>query len=210
MISICTQFYENDYKSVGTFIDKVINSMMCKFEIIILDNRSDKSVDVYSEQIEKYASRCVLRYIKDAESLDVLNARRKLINNANGEYVWLANIGDELTGIITDDIFYRYKPDIVSFSGFDGSCLKKIGPCESFYVDLGVKTASQRYDILSNQILRTWSFWFKKSFIKSLYDEYVNVSLNNIENVFIKSLAVSKANNIFVSPEIIYLKPAPG
>lgn len=206
MISICTQFYENDYKSVGTFIDKVINSMMCKFEIIILDNRSDKSVDVYPEQIEKYASRCVLRYIKDAESLDVLNARRKLINNANGEYVWLANIGDELTGIITDDIFYRYKPDIVSFSGFDGSCLKKIGPCESLYIDLGVKTANQRYDILSNQILRTWSFWFKKSFIKDLYDEYVNVSLNNIENVFIKSLAVSKANNIFVSPEIIYIK----
>jgi hypothetical protein len=194
MISICTQFYENDYKSVGTFIEKAINSMMCKFEIIILDNRSDKSIDVYSEQIEKYAGNCVLRYIKDNESLDVLNARRKLINNADGEYVWLANIGDELNGMITDGIFYEYKPDIVTFSGFDDAYLKKVGPYESSYLDLNTKTANQRYEILSNQILRTWSFWFKKSFIKKVYDDYVNVNLNNIENVFIKSLAVSKAN----------------
>lgn len=206
MISICTQFYENDYKSVGTFIENAINSMMCKFEIIILDNRSDKSIDVYSEQIEKYAGNCVLRYIKDNESLDVLNARRKLINNADGEYIWLANISDELNGMITDGIFYEYKPDIVTFSGFDDAYLKKVGPYESSYLDLNTKTANQRYEILSNQILRTWSFWFKKSFIKKVYDDYVNVNLNNIENVFIKSLAVSKANTVFISPEIIYIK----
>lgn len=76
MISICTQFYDKDFDKLEKFIDSVFKSIKCRCEIIIFDNRNDRSEDVYNKYVEKYMDRCVIKYINDGFTVDVLSARR--------------------------------------------------------------------------------------------------------------------------------------
>ena len=206
MISICTQFYDKDYDKVESFIESVFNSIKCRCEIIILDNRKDKSEDVYSKYIEKYMSNCEMKYINSDYTLDVLSARRKLVEAASGDYVWFANVNDELSGIITTDVFDYSCPEIAIFSGYDEQNSTKIGPIYASFMNINSQTIDQEYLELSNQIFGPWSFWFKTSFIKELFNTHLKMNSTYIENVLLKSVALSKASDIFISPEVFYVK----
>lgn len=206
MISICTQFYDKDYDKLGNFIDSVFKSIKCRCEIIIFDNRNDRSEDVYNKYVEKYMDSCVIKYINDGFTVDVLSARRKLVNAASGDYVWFTNVSDELSGIITTRLFEHSCPDIVAFSGYDEQNDIKVGPVYTSFMNLNPQLLDQRYLELSNQVFGLWSFWFKTSFIKELFNTCLKMNSSYIENVLLKSVAISKAKNIFISPEVFYIK----
>lgn len=206
MISICTQFYDKDYDKLENFIESVFNSIKCRCEIIILDNRNDRSEDVYNKYVEKYMNRCEIKYINDGFTVDVLSARRKLVNAVSGDYVWFANVSDELSGIITTDVFDYSHPDIAAFSGYDEQKFIKVGPIYTSFMDLNSQLLDQQYLELSNQIFGPWSFWFKTSFIKELFNTCLKMNSSYIENVLLKSVAISKAKDIFISPEVFYVK----
>lgn len=180
--------------------------MLCSFELIILDNRSDKSFDVYNEYIVNYIDSCKISYVKDEETLTVTKARKKLVEIASGQYVWLTNVSDIVSGVITDELPKMFDYDVICFGGYDCTQNKRIGNCVSKKVDLTALTVEQKYELLSNSIQGVWSMWFKTSFIKNVFTDLSDVSLSKIENVFLKSYVVSKALNIFISPEIIYKK----
>ena len=180
--------------------------MLCSFELIILDNRSDKSFDVYNEYIANYIDSCKISYVKDDETLTVTKARKKLVEMASGQYVWLTNVSDIVSGVITDELPKMLDYDVICFGGYDCTQNERIGNCVSKKVDLTVLTVEQKYELLSNSIQGVWSMWFKTSFIKNVFTDLSDVSLSKIENVFLKSYVVSKALNLFISPEIIYKK----
>lgn len=206
MISICTQFYEKDYNKLTTFLDSIFNSIKCRCEIIILDNRSEKDVDVFTEYISPYLNNVELTYINDDTVVDVLTARKKLVEVASGEYVWFVNVGDELTGIITQNVLEYYKPDIIFFSGYDETSTKKIGTPFTNVINLKETSLSDIYYQLRTQIFGTWSYWFKKSFIKKVFDNSINMSSNYIEDILLRSVAISNADTLIISPEVFYTK----
>ena len=205
MISICTQFYDKDYNKIPTFIDSIINTIKCPCEIIILDNRSNKDYDVFTNLISSYVETCELKYINDDSSVDVLTARKKLVEAAAGEYIWFVNVGDELTGIITQNILDYSQPDIIFFSGYDESSTKRVGLPFTELITLADNDPETNYNMLRTQIFGTWSYWFKRDFVKGVFDK-LKMNSNFIEDVLLRSVSISCADTVLISPEVIYTK----
>ena len=205
MLSICTQFYEKDYTKIPAFIESAIKAVKCDYEIIILDNRFDKSRDVFTECISSYMDMCKLKYINN-NSVDVLTARKKLVEASSGDYVWFVNVGDELTGNITTSILRHSHPDIIFFSGYDEANLVKIGVDFTERYKINKNNIEKMYVDFSDWAFGTWSYWFNVDFIRWVFDSSLKMNSTYIEDILIKGVSISYAQNVIVSPEIFYVK----
>ena len=205
MLSICTQFYDDDYDKITTFLESVHTSMKCDYEILMFDNRLNKELDVLTDYIKCSSCKEHVHYISNPYPLDILTVRKHLLSLSNGEYVWFVNIRDRLTGIITDDMAFTNNSDVIVYSGYIDSENVKTNVKYFAHDDLIRKDPLQKYELLSDLVFSTWTFWVKRSFIDSVFKDYVNFGLNIVEDVFIRSFIISHANSITGSPEVFYI-----
>ena len=121
MISIIIPVY-----NAKAYIDECINSVLQQssndFELILVD---DQSVDGSGNICDQYAERDSRVHCFHQENMGSYYARKKGIEKAKGEYIWLVDADDYVhPGSINEinTIVQSYNPDIIQFNYSTVSC----------------------------------------------------------------------------------------
>lgn len=97
LISIIITFYDKDYKCIPSILTE-ITKLKFDHEIIFVDDRNDKTIDVASMYNIPKKYKIVNSSLID-NNVGTFEARRTGALNATGDYIWFVDIDDKLENI---------------------------------------------------------------------------------------------------------------
>ena len=153
-ISIICLVYEGNVKYLADFTSQIKDNVNIQHEVIIVDNRKDKSSP--------------LNYIGDATVIEaegnvgILEGRRLGFEASHNEYIWFTDIDDYILPVSNVDYGDN---DILAFpffwKGEQRNLGKRIIPETEFYT----------YDIMYTLNVLLWNKWFKRSILEQAYKD---------------------------------------
>lgn len=98
-LSICILTCDKDCQYLSDCIDSVMKSVKFDdFEIVIVDNRIDKTSDLSVKESDK------IKIIKNTEDTTTFFGRKLAFENSTGDYIYYVDCDDVLINEITEDL----------------------------------------------------------------------------------------------------------
>lgn len=154
-LSIICLVYDGNVDYLYNFTKMVESKVMVKHEVVIVDNRDDKS-----KELEYFGEATV---VKTEKNLGILDGRRKGFEASHNDYVWFVDIDDYILDI--PDVDYGAS-DILVFS-------YRIGKKDAF---MGADNIIPNKDFFTLQTLYAtnvmlWNKWFRRKPLKMSYEK---------------------------------------
>ena len=165
LISIIIPFYDNDYDKIPNIINE-LNKLTFSKEVIFVDDRNDKSENVFIPSQYK-----LVRSHELLDNVGTFEARRSGVLNAIGDYIWFIDVDDKLNNItkfpIDEDVAaYEYSLFFNNNSVADSHMLKYLN-CTK----MEIKSSHNIKAILKYSSLGLWNKLFKREILLKTFNK---------------------------------------
>ena len=176
-LSIVGIVYEGNIKYLERFI-KQTKSVEVSHEVVIVDNRKDKTVPL----------ECDYKVVQTEGNVGILDGRRAGFEASTMEYVWFVDIDDEILKVPDTDYG---DADIFRFPFYDSGYELEFN--ESRVInDKDVCTESTN-DLLNCML---WNKWFKREVLENVYKKLPHFFCVYSEDVLVSACALEFAKKV--------------
>ena len=107
-LSVCVTFCDKDHQYIERLINQVKEHIKVPYDLIICDNRKDKTLDLSFKEYITFSCDDQMCFIP----------RKTSIQYMKSDYVWYIDADDEIVEDITEDLFSE-QTDLISFKVID-------------------------------------------------------------------------------------------
>lgn len=188
-LSIVSLFCDNDVQYLDDFIRMIEERVKIDHEVIIVDNREDKTKPVKVPFNVKLIE-------TELGNVGILNGRRLGVNNAAGDYIWLVDIDDEIS-IVDDDSWSDADMIVFPFINYDNALL---------FADLRETVTENLWskEVLVNCTTNVWNKWVRSDILKRAYARIPSFECYNHEDVVVYFSEMEDVKSIKFQPFPIY------
>lgn len=180
ILSIGIIFCDKDYKYLPRMLQSIDQKVFCPFEVIIVDNRNDKSFDIEEQYLSKYRKIMEIKYLINDKNEGTLAARKQIAYASDGDYLWYTDVDDLIFDTVPPNILESITEDLVIFNYVyqqDGR------PFFQNWHHIGwEQTLSIENMKFYDYQVSNWSKWHKVESLRKMWEKYHFEFISAIED----------------------------